>query len=398
MGSLISGDNYWVLWTIIIGWAAISIVLEQKYKWVSRITGAIIALLGAIILANLKVIPTVSPVYDTIWDYVVPVAIPLLLFRADIRKIYKESGRMFGMFNIAAVGTMLGTFVATFVFGAFIPHLYKVAGMITGSYIGGGVNFVAMTAAFKTPENITNATIVADNMVMALYFFVVMSLASSKLLIKMYGLKTEGETNAESGAANYWKGKVISLKDIAVSLAVAFLIASISNVTASYFKSVIPNTNVVFSMLNMMFGNMYLIMTTLTLVVATIFSKFFNKINGADEIGTFLIYLFFVVLGIPASISEILKNGAILFPFCVLVVVINLLFSLFVGKLFKFKLDEILLATNATIGGPTTAAAMAIAKGWNSLIVPVMLSGIWGYIFGNYMGILVGNILKHVTG
>ena len=105
-----------------------------------------------------------------------------------------------------------------------------------------------------------------------------------------------------------------------------------------------------------------------------------------------------MVLGIPASISEILKNGAILFPFCVLVVVINLLFSLFVGKLFKFKLDEILLATNATIGGPTTAAAMAIAKGWNSLIVPVMLSGIWGYIFGNYMGILVGNILKHVTG
>ena len=398
MTSLVNSSNYWVLWTIIIGWAAISIVLEQKYKWASRITGAIIALLGAMILANLHVIPTASSVYDTVWDYIIPVAIPLLLFKADIRKIYKESGRMFGMFNISAVGTMIGTFTATLLFGAFIPQAYKIAGMITGSYIGGGVNFVAMTAAFKTSENMTNATIVADNMVMALYFFLVMSLASSRFLIRKYGLETEGEVQGETGAAHYWKGKEISLKDIALSLAAAFLIACISNITATYLKSAIPNTNMVFSMLNMMFGNMYLIMTTLTLIAATIFSKFFDRINGADEIGTFLIYLFFVVLGIPASISEILKNGAILLPFCILVVLINLLFSLFVGKIFKFKLDEILLATNAAIGGPTTAAAMAIAKGWNSLIVPVMLSGIWGYIFGNYMGILVGNILKRITG
>ena len=48
--------------------------------------------------------------------------------------------------------------------------------MMTGSYIGGGANFVAMTNAFKTPENITNATIVADNLVMAVYFFVTMSI------------------------------------------------------------------------------------------------------------------------------------------------------------------------------------------------------------------------------
>ncbi len=43
--------------------------------------------------------------------------------------------------------------------------------MMTGSYIGGGVNFVAMTSAYNTPENITNATILADNLVMAVYFF-----------------------------------------------------------------------------------------------------------------------------------------------------------------------------------------------------------------------------------
>ena len=56
MNSLISSDNIWVLWTFLVVWSAISIVLEQKYKWASKVTGAIIALLGAIIFANLKII------------------------------------------------------------------------------------------------------------------------------------------------------------------------------------------------------------------------------------------------------------------------------------------------------------------------------------------------------
>ena len=55
MNSLISSDNIWVLWTFLVVWSAISIVLEQKYKWASKVTGAIIALLGAIIFENLKI-------------------------------------------------------------------------------------------------------------------------------------------------------------------------------------------------------------------------------------------------------------------------------------------------------------------------------------------------------
>lgn len=59
-------DDTWALWTILIGWAAVSIYLEQKFKWASKVSGAIIALLGALILANLKIIPTDAPVYDAV--------------------------------------------------------------------------------------------------------------------------------------------------------------------------------------------------------------------------------------------------------------------------------------------------------------------------------------------
>ena len=92
--------------------------------------------------------------------------------------------------------------------------------------------------------------------------------------------------------------------------------------------------------------------------------------------------------------SWVIKNGAFILIFCILAVSIHLVVTLLVGKMFKFKLDELLLASNACIGGPTTAVAMAIAKGWNSLIVPTMIAGVWGYVLGNYAGIIVGHILQ----
>ncbi len=71
----------------------------------------------------------------------------------------------------------------------------------------------------------------------------------------------------------------------------------------------------------------------------------------------------------------------------------NMLITFIFGKLLKFDLEEIILASNANIGGPTTAAAMAISKGWTSLVGPIMIVGTLGYILGNYFGILMGNIL-----
>ena len=395
MKTLISQDNIWMLWAFLISVASVSILLEQKYKWASRVTGAIIALMTAMIFANLNIVPSTSPVYDIVSTYLVPIAIPLLLLKADIKKIKNESGRMLKAFHISSLGTVVGTFIVAIALGAVLPYAAQIAAMMTGSYIGGGVNFVAMTAAFETPENITNATIVADNLVMAIYFFVCMSIPSIAFFKNKFGMATV-ESEQEENSSGYWTKKEISLKDIAISIAVAVIVAAISNELSTIIKSIIPETNAFTSMARSMFGNMYLIMTTLMLFVATIFSKQLEDINGAEEIGTFLIYVFFVTLGLPASISEIIKNGAFILVFCVLAVIIHLVITLGLGKLMNFKLDELLLASNAAIGGPTTAVAMAIAKGWNSLIVPSMLAGIWGYILGNYCGILVGNILMNI--
>ena len=98
-------------------------------------------------------------------------------------------------------------------------------------------------------------------------------------------------------------------------------------------------------------------LTTLTLALVAIFPKYFENISGSQEFGTFSSILFFVVIGVPASIPLIIQNAPLILVFAAIIVLINMLVSFSLGKLFKFNLEEIILASNANIGGPTTAAA-----------------------------------------
>ncbi len=397
--TFISPDNTWVLWAILTGWAAFSIYLEQKYEWAAKVSGAIIALVGAMILSNLRIIPIDAPVYDTVWGYVVPMAIPLLLFRTNIKKIWKESGRVLVIFLISSVGTMIGAFVGYIALSDHIPELRKVAAMMSGSYIGGGVNFAAMAGSFEVPGDLVSAAVVADNLLMAVYFFVLITIPAVAFFRNRFnhphidrveaGIKNQNETLA----ANYWGAKEISLKDIAFAVSTAFIIVAISSEVAKFLGAVIPTNSSVMSVINSLLGNKYLIITTVTMLGATFMPHYFSGIKGSQEIGTFLIYIFFVVIGIPASIILIIQKSPLLLAYTTIMVVINMLVTFGAGKVFKFDLEECILASNANIGGPTTAAAMAISKGWTSLIAPIMLVGTLGYILGNYFGILMGSIL-----
>lgn len=396
--SLISADNTWILWAIVTGWAAISIYLEQKYNWAAKVSGAIIALVGAMVLSNLKIIPIDAPVYDTVWGYVVPLAIPLLLYSCNIKKIWKESGRILVIFLISSVGTMIGAAIGFITLHNQVPDLEKVGAMMSGSYIGGGVNFVAMADSFSAPGELVSAAVVADNLLMALYFFVLIAMPSITFFRKHFShphvLEVEAQDKGNGTIqASYWQRKEISLKDIAFAIGSAFTIVAISSELAKFLGNVIPTGNFAMNLLNGLFGNKYLIITTLTMLGATYLPNFFGEIKGTQEIGTFLIYIFFVVIGVPASISLILQKSPLLLVYCLIMVFFNMLITFIFAKLLKFNLEEAILASNANIGGPTTAAAMAISKGWNKLIAPIMLVGTLGYIIGNYFGIFMGNIL-----
>lgn len=401
MNTLISGDNTWALLSIMCSSVAISIWLEQKYEWAAKVSGAILALIFALILTNLNIIPTSSALYDdVVWGFAVPLAIPLLLLQCNIKKIWKETGRLLVIFLIGAVGSCCGAILAYYLLRGNIDELNGIAAMMTGSYIGGGINFTAISDAFNVSGTMISATTVADNLVTATSMFILLSIPSIKFFRKRFNHPYVDEVERqdksgekENAAASYWSKKEISLKDIAINFAYASVVVTISKLIADGFSGIIPTGNLVLNMCNTFLGSQYIWITTISIIVSMVFEKQVEELSGYTEIGTYLIYLFFFAIGVPASIRMIIENAPLLFLFTLIIAVTNMLFCLIGGKLLKFNIEDIVLASNANIGGPTTAMAMAISKGWSKLVGPIMLIGTLGYVIGTYFGIIVGSLL-----
>lgn len=64
--TLIQADDTWGLLGVMCVSVALAIWLEQKYNWASRVSGCIIALVLAMAMANIGVIPTSCVLYDDI--------------------------------------------------------------------------------------------------------------------------------------------------------------------------------------------------------------------------------------------------------------------------------------------------------------------------------------------
>lgn len=404
METLIQADDHLALWTFVMVAATSAIFIEQRYKWASKIPGAIIALLIAIIASNLKVIPTDAPTYDIVWGYIVPLAIPLLLFKTNIQSLVKESWKLLLLFLMSSIATMVGTVLAFIALRHYIPELDKVSGMISASYSGGGVNYAAMSAKLGPSESINAATIVADNMMMAVYFLILIGLAGIPIIRRVWGSphtdaleKNPEMLNSRTLSEAYWQPNLISLKDIAICLAASMLIVLISFKLSAFLQTLLGTSdNVVMSLLISLITDKYLLLTTITFLIVSIFKNSFEKLNGSQELGTYCIYLFFVVIGIPASIDLIVTKAPLLFVFVFIIAMVNLAITMGVGKLFKFSIEEVLLACNANIGGPTTAAALAISKGWTNLVGPILVIGTVGYVIGNYVGTIIYFIVTQI--
>ena len=380
MSTLISTDNSWMLFAILVVIAAVSIRLEQRFLWAAKVSACVLCLVFAMILANLRIIPTDAPAYDFIWSYLVPLAIPFLLFQADFRKIWRESGRMFGIYMLASLGTAAGGVFAYLLLKNRIgvADAKSALAMFVGTYVGGSVNLVAMADA-------TGAGWILKN-----YRHPIIDrrarIESSEE--EMAEVKKHHQTH-KSRAAEYWKARPVSLADLATGFAAACMIVAVSKLLAGFLEGAIAGDSFAISLLRGLLGNQYLLITTITTALATFFPGFFGNISGAQEIGTFLIHIFFAVIGAPASIALIIRDAPLLLLFAAIIVLMNLVFSLAFGKLFRYSIEEITVASNANIGGPTTAAAFAIAKGWHTLIFPAILVGTLGYVIGNYYGIFL---------
>ena len=103
--TLIKSTDHTTLWALIALGTALAIWLEQNFRWAAKLSAPVLALLIAMLLSNTRIVPAESPAYDFVGDWLVPLAIPLLLFRANIREIIRSGGRMVLVFHISSVSS-----------------------------------------------------------------------------------------------------------------------------------------------------------------------------------------------------------------------------------------------------------------------------------------------------
>jgi len=374
--TLIQSDQHWAVWAILISVAAFGLWAE-KTRWGSRLSAVVVSILAAFILSNLSIIPSQAEGYDVVWSYLVPLAIPLLLFKADLRMIIKEAGPTLLAFIFGAIGTVLGTLLAF----ALIPlgeEGYKLAGIFCATYIGGSMNFVAASEALQLRSgDLLTAGFAADNLIMTVYFLLLFSLPSMALMKKLFRTKYDDQAHKYADDSEVAKptSERPDLLDMARGLAIATVVCAVGFALSD---------------LTGIRGSGILFVTAIIVGLATLFPKVMSSIHGAYQIGTFLMQIFFAVIGASANVMAVIKVGPILFVFAAIILAVHLVFLLTAGKIFKLDLAEIVIASNANMGGPTTAAAMAVARKWQPLVIPAILCGTLGYAVATFIGVAIG--------
>ncbi|RMH11868.1 MAG: DUF819 family protein [Gemmatimonadetes bacterium] len=387
--SLISPESGFALWAVLLGGAAFAAWAEHT-RWGHRLSGVLIAILLAMVLSNLRLIPQSSGVYDSALEYLVPVAIPLLLFDANLRRIVRETGRMMVVFLVGTVGTVAGAVVGVHLIdlGESAPEL---AGVFSATYIGGGLNFVSVAQATGfTDGSQMSASVAADNLVTALYIVAVMALPSIAWLRRLIPSPLEDREEAAFAADEAEEGAEaprpgtdgpapahgppppFRIFDACLALALAFAISALGFAVAERLG--VPDFAILF-------------ITAFALVPANVFPALTRHLTGHMELGMIAVYMFLFVLGATADVWSMIGSALPITLFALVIVGVHMVVTVAVGGLLRFDLAEIIIASNACVGGSSSAGPIAAARGWRELVTPGILLGAFGNAIGTFIGV-----------
>ncbi|MCL2617984.1 MAG: DUF819 family protein [Defluviitaleaceae bacterium] len=386
--TLIAPDDTVLMWVALLGIVGAAVSMEGKWKWAKTVSSMVICIILGIALANFRVIPFASPVYGNVSGILLPLAIPLLLFKSDLKRIIKESGQFFVIYNIIAAICFVGALLIPLIFGN-VEGIREYAAAQTGGFIGGTVNVVALSQIFAlTPEFLFGITIVGNFFVAVMVFFINI-IYRSEYIRKNFRIGADEEDLSEAEVVTDGAAPTqISMVSIMQCLAIAFAVFGTSSVITRWVNSIDGLGFVT----RQIFGNNFILMTFITVALATIFPKFLTNVKGASEIGTLLMLVWFVTIGTTANIALIVSSGLIVLFSYTMVFIMATVGILFCAKKFNWRVEGPLASLNACIGGPPTVAALVATMKWNKILVPLILMALWGVIIGNLTGIAIGNI------
>ena len=379
--SLISPNETLQIAGILTGLAAFGFWVETTAIG-RKASGVLIILCLGVLLSNIQIIPHSADAYGVVGSMLVPLAIPMLLFRADLKQVFAEVGPMLKAFIASALVIAVSIIVLTLAFD-FGEYESKVAGTLAGSYIGGSLNFVATAQAVQLDDpNHYVAALTADTIGAVLFLILLMVMPAlafvRRLMPSHYYSESGVNLGTEAGQQETASAKPFDIAGLAAAMATSFIICALADLISAKLGQE---------------SYSILIITILALLVANFMKPLVKRFNSEFEVGTFFMYMFFVTIGAGADVATI---AGVALPYVVLICLAVAMFFvliLVVGRVLRLDLAELMVAANACILGPATAAALAAGQGWKDLVTPGMLTGILGYSVGTFIGVAVTKLL-----
>jgi uncharacterized membrane protein len=368
-------------WTFAL-WAVLSLLAALGF-WSERtrigrhVSGAAMLLVGGIALSNFGLLPRSAPAYDAVWSYLVPLAIPLLLLKADLRRVITETRSMLAAFLFAAAGTVLGALLGLWLL-PLGENSAKLAGVFSATYIGGSMNLVAVSQAVELEPTLASAAVAADSVVGVLYLAFLAAVPSLALFRRWFAYEaTTPQPGGEPAPQPAGAAARLDLTHLAVVLGLAFLICAAGEALARSLG--LQSYSILFT-------------TALTVVLANLFARQLGALQGDREIGMLFMYVFFAAIGISADIGAMLDEAIVIAALAALILLCQALLLFVLSRLRRIDLLETVIASSACAGGPATAAALAASRARPDLVAPAVLLGVFGYVIANFIGIAIARL------
>ena len=374
---------------IIVFFAGLVIFTEKstKLKFFEYIPAIVVIYFGVMIMSSIGLWERsgeIADSYDALKHAILPAMIFLMLLKADLRQIVKLGPKMLIAFFAASITIGIGFIVTYAIFKSmYPPEGWKAFAALSGSWMGGTANMVAIQGALEINDADMGYTLLIDSIDYAVWVMVLLALVPySKVFDKF--TKADSSTldqvakNLEKESAKH--RQEIEFSDLMMLTGTSLIIAA----GAWYLADLLPSTS-------FLSGTTWAVIIASTIGIALGMTKF-GKLPGSNQIANVMLYTLVGLIASGAKFSELTEAPLyILSGFMILG--IHLVLMIIVAKIFKLDLFSCGVASLANVGGVASAPILAAAYG--EALIPIgVLMAMLGYIIGTGGGLLVGSILS----
>lgn len=304
-----------------------------------------------------------------------PAMLFLILLQVDI-KSFMKLGKKLIVAYVLALFSLAFAFIFISVLFHFSADEAAAFGALSGSWMGGSANMIAVGSALGVSEEAFGYALIVDSVNYTLWVMLLLFLVP---FAKYFNTFTKA------------KASEIEMNDLACSctigpkrywplLLLALLVSYVSQFFSWHVTLINQTTSVV-------------IMATLLGVLGSFTSL--KTIGGSKELATTMLYFLIAIIGSKALFESF--DGVVLYVLAgASILVLHAMIMVLGAKLFRLDLFSIALASLANIGGVASAPILAAAY-HQSLVGVGVLMAIMGYIVGTFGGLGVGMIMMEIA-